>query len=109
MGSEMCIRDSVQSLSEVLGHADVSVKQVIDHRVRPRVDAYEHPEAVKDHVWTQSGGDVFPFSPRSATRDRVQTPHGLCYLVDAGGSRRLSDHEANLILTAPPGVDIYVS
>jgi hypothetical protein len=36
-----------------------------------------------------------------------QTPHGLCYLVDIDGTRRLLDREAELILTAPPGVDVY--
>ncbi|QIK76349.1 hypothetical protein [Nocardioides piscis] len=150
----------LQSLSELLGHADVQLKPVIDHRLRARADAYEHPDPVKDHVWTQTGGDVFPFSPRTATRAGVdfdhssafvppasggppgqtgphnsgplrrshhrwkthggyrcrqagpgrhvwQTPHGLCYLVDAEGTRRLSDSEAHLILTAPPGVDVY--
>lgn len=147
----------VQALAELLGHADVTVKAVIDHRLRHRADAYEHTEPVKDHVWTQTGGDVFPFSPRSATRACVdfdhaspyephgppgqtgphnsgplrrshhrwkthggyrarqagpgrhlwQTPHGLCYLVDGDGTRRLSDPDAEMILTAPPGVDVY--
>ena len=150
----------VQALAELLGHADVVVKQVVDHRVRHRADAYEHAEIVKDHVWTQSGGDAFPFSPRTATRADVdfdhaspyvprdrdgppsqtgphnssplrrshhrwkthggyrvrragpgrhvwQTPHGICYLVDTEGTRRLDDRDAELILTAPPGVDVY--
>ena len=150
----------VQALCELLGHADVALKPVIDHQIRHRADAYEHPESVKDHVWTQSGGDAFPFSPRTATRAGVdfdhaspyvppdrggppgqtgahnssplrrthhrwkthggyrvrqagpgrhiwQTPHGLCYLVDTDGTRRLSDGDAELILTAPPGVDVY--
>ncbi len=150
----------VQSLAELLGHADVVIKQVVDHRIRSRADAYEHSEPVKDHVWTQTGGDSFPFSPRTATRGGVdfdhvaafippdrggppgqtgphnssplrrshhrwkthggyrvrqagpgrhvwKTPHGLCYLVDAEGTRRLSERDADLILTAPPGVDIY--
>lgn len=150
----------VQSLAELLGHGDVVVKQVVDHRLRPRADAYEHSELMKDQVWTQSGGDSFPFSPRTATRARVdfdhalpyvppdrggppgqtgphnssplrrshhrwkthggyrvrqagpgrhvwQTPHGLCYLVDGEGTHRLSEGDAELILTAPPGVDVY--
>lgn len=147
----------VQALSELVGHADISLKPVVDHRIRHRADAYEHTEPAKDHVWTQSGGDVFPFSPRTATRSSVdfdhaspydsngppgqtgphnsgplrrshhrwkthggyrvrqagpgrhvwKTPHGLCYLVDGDGTRRLSDDDAELILTAPPGVDVY--
>jgi hypothetical protein len=150
----------VQSLSELLGHADVVLQPVLDLADRRRVDAYEHPDRVKDHVWAQTGGDVFPFSPRTATRDRVdfdhptpyvppdrggapgqtgahnsgplrrrhhrwkthggyrcrqagpgrhlwQSPHGLCYLVDPTGTRALTPVQAETMLTAPPGVEIY--
>lgn len=150
----------LQALAELLGHADVALRPVIDHRLRPRVDAYEHPESLKDHVWTLTGGDVFPYSPRTATRADVdfdhvmpyrpprtggppgqtgahnsgplrrshhrwkthggyrcrpagpgrhlwQTPYGLCYLKDHEGTRRLAPDEADLLLTAPPGLDIY--
>lgn len=44
-----------------------------------RTDAYEHPEPVKDHIWTQSGGDVFPYSPRTATRTEVDFDHSTAY------------------------------
>ena len=148
----------ITQLADLLGHADVTVQPVLDLRDRRRTDAYEHPEPTKDHVWTQTGGDVFPYSPRTATRDQVdfdhntpydptgppgqtgphnsgplrrrhhnwkthghyrchtvgpgrhlwQTPHGLSYLVDHHGTRRLTDNEADLILTAPPGVEIYL-
>ncbi|KRE99115.1 hypothetical protein ASG88_15400 [Nocardioides sp. Soil777] len=148
----------ITQLADLLGHADVTVQPVLDLRDRRRTDAYEHPEATKDHVWTQTGGDVFPFSPRTATRRDVdfdhstaydptgppgqtgphnsgplrrrhhrwkthgryrcrtigpgrhlwQTPHGLSYLVDHEGTRKLDDDQADLILTAPEGVEIYV-
>lgn len=148
----------VAQLGDLFGHADVTVLPVLDLRDRRRVDAYEHPESLKDHVWTQTGGDVFPYSPRTATRDQVdfdhnvpydpngppgqtgpdnsgplrrrhhrwkthggyrcrtvgpgrhlwQTPHGLSYLVDHTGTHRLDDTQADLILTAPPGVEIYL-
>ena len=150
----------VQSLSELLGHADVAVRPVLDLADRRRVDAYEHPDAVKDHAWAQAGGDVFPFSPRTATRDRVdfdhptpyvppdrggppgqtgahnsgplrrrhhrwkthggyrcrqagpgrylwQTPHGLFLLVDHTGTRALTPEQAETMLAAPAGVEIY--
>jgi hypothetical protein len=150
----------VQSLSELLGHADVTVRPVLDLADRRRVDAYEHPDAVKDHAWAQAGGDVFPFSPRTATRDRVdfdhptpyvppdrggppgqtgahnsgplrrrhhrwkthggyrcrqagpgrylwQTPHGLFLLVDHTGTRALTPEQAETMLAAPVGVEIY--
>jgi hypothetical protein len=35
------------------------------------------------------------------------TPHGLGYLVDARGTRRISYKHARMLLDAPPGVDIY--
>ncbi len=148
----------VTQLADLLGHADVTVLPVMDLRDRRRVDAYEHPEPVKDHVWTQTGGDVFPYSPRTATRDQVdfdhstaydphgppgqtgphnsgplrrrhhrwkthggyrcttigpgrhlwQTPHGLCYLVDHTGTHRIDDAHADLVLSAPDGVEIHV-
>ena len=69
----------VRQLHEVLGTADVTVTPVLDLRQRRRSDAYEHPEAVKDHVWTQSGGDCFPFAPRSATRATVDFDHAVPY------------------------------
>ncbi|WP_104105454.1 hypothetical protein [Nocardioides sp. 616] len=149
----------VQALRELLGHADVRLTPVLDTAVRPRSDQYEHPETSKDIAWLLSGGDVFPFSPRTATRDRVdfdhvepydpagppgqtgphnsgplrrthhrwkthggfryrscgrgralwQTPFGTCVLVDEHGSRRLPMEEAELMLGAPPGVDVYLS
>src|SRR6478736_5592675 len=58
----------VQQLAEVLGNSDITLTPVLDLRMRRRVDAYEHPEAVKDHVWAQTGGDCFPYTPRTATR-----------------------------------------
>jgi hypothetical protein len=35
------------------------------------------------------------------------TPHGLGFLVDHRGTRRISAKHARMILDAPPGVDIY--
>jgi hypothetical protein len=35
------------------------------------------------------------------------TPHGLGFLVDHRGTRRITAAQARLILDAPPGVDIY--
>lgn len=149
----------VAQLAEVLGHCDVTVTPVLDLSDRPRTDAYEHPEVLKDHVWTLTGGDVFPFSPRTATRSGVdfdhtspydptgppgqtgphnsgplrrrhhrwkthggyrcrvagpgrhlwQTPNHLTFLVDPSGTRRLSDDDADIMLSAPEGVEIYLS
>jgi hypothetical protein len=65
----------LQALREVLGHADVRLTPVRDTALRPRADQYEHPETSKDIAWLLGGGDVFPFSPRSATRDSVDFDH----------------------------------
>ena len=66
---------SLHQLREVLGHTDVHLTPVLDLQQRKRVDAYEHPETVKDHAWNLTGGDCYPFSPRSATRDTVDYDH----------------------------------
>ncbi|GAA1938645.1 hypothetical protein [Nocardioides hwasunensis] len=77
----------VRQLHEVLGNAEVTVTPVLDLRGRRRVDAYEHPEDVKDHVWLQTGGDCFPFTPRTAVRDGVDFDHAVPYRSpDTGGS-----------------------
>jgi hypothetical protein len=83
----------VRQLDEVLGHADVTVTPVLDLRMRRRVDAYEHPEVVKDHVWVQSGGDCFPFTPRSATRDGVDYDHAIPY-DDTGPPGQTGPHNS---------------
>jgi hypothetical protein len=76
---------AVTQLHEVLGNADVTLTPVLDLRLRRRVDAYEHPETIKDHVWTQTGGDCFPFSPRTATRDGVDYDHSDRYVPPERG------------------------
>ena len=83
----------VRQLHEVLGHADVTVTPVLDLRMRRRVDAYEHPETVKDHVWVQTGGDCFPFTPRSATRDGVDYDHAVPY-DDTGPPGQTGPHNS---------------
>ena len=35
------------------------------------------------------------------------TPHGLAFLVDHLGTRRIDSHQAREIFEAPPGVDLY--
>ncbi|CUR60744.1 conserved hypothetical protein [metagenome] len=83
----------VRQVHEVLGHADVTVTPVLDLRMRRRVDAYEHPEVVKDHVWTQTGGDCFPFTPRTATRDGVDYDHAVPY-DDTGPPGQTGPHNS---------------
>ncbi len=83
----------IHQLHEVLGNAAVTVTPVLDLRMRRRVDAYEHPETVKDHVWTQTGGDCFPYSPRTATRDGVDYDHSTSY-DDTGPPGQTGPHNS---------------
>jgi hypothetical protein len=83
----------VRQLAEILGHADITVTPVLDLRMRRRTDAYEHPETVKDHVWIQSGGDCFPYAPRSATRDTVDYDHAIPY-DDTGPPGQTGPHNS---------------
>ncbi len=83
----------VRQLREVLGHADIVVTPVLDLRQRRRVDAYEHPETLKDHVWVQTGGDCYPYSPRSATRDGVDYDHAVPY-DDTGPPGQTGTHNS---------------
>ncbi|SFB07473.1 hypothetical protein SAMN05192575_103204 [Nocardioides alpinus] len=83
----------IAQLHEVLGNAAVTVTPVLDLRMRRRVDAYEHPEDIKDHVWTQVGGDCFPFSPRTATRDGVDYDHSTPY-DDTGPPGQTGTHNS---------------
>jgi hypothetical protein len=73
------LEQTVGRLAELLGHADVRVVPVLDLAERRRVDAYEHPERIADQSWLLAGGDVFPFSPRTATRDTVDYDHSTPY------------------------------
>lgn len=68
-----------RQLAEVLGATDLHLTPVLDLQMRRRVDAYEHPETIKDHAWNQTGGDCYPYSPRSATRDSVDYDHAQPY------------------------------
>ena len=83
----------VRQLHEVLGNADVTVTPVLDLAQRRRVDAYEHPEVVKDHVWAQTGGDCFPWTPRTATRDGVDYDHAVPY-DDTGPPGQTGPHNS---------------
>jgi hypothetical protein len=65
----------VTSLADLIGHADIRLTPVRDLRHHLRVDTYEHPTALKDQVWLLTGGETFPFSPRTATRDDVDFDH----------------------------------
>lgn len=53
-----------EQVTRFLGHANVTVKPVIDLADQIRVDAYEHPESVKERAHLITVGDVFPHATR---------------------------------------------
>jgi hypothetical protein len=63
------------------------------------------PLGRRHHRWKTHGG--YRSRQCGAGRYVWLTPHGLGFLVDHRGTRRISRQEAVLILDAPPGVDIY--
>jgi hypothetical protein len=83
----------VTSLADLIGHADVRLTPVRDLRHHTRVDTYEHPTALKDQVWLLTGGEVFPFSPRTATRDDVDFDHTHAY-DDTGPPGQTGTHNS---------------
>jgi hypothetical protein len=63
------------------------------------------PLGRRHHRWKTHGG----YRSRQCGPGRYVwlTPHGLGFLVDHRGTRRISAGEARLIIDAPPGLDIY--
>ena len=70
---EDCGPVSLDQLRELLGHAQVTVKPVIDLRERVSVNAYEHPQALRERVWLTTPGDCFPYA--AAVHRRVDLDH----------------------------------
>ena len=67
----------VGQLREVLGHAQVVVKPVVDLNHGASVSAYEHPEATKERAHLRMSGEVFPHATR--TNRRVDLDHPVPY------------------------------
>lgn len=77
---------TVAQAVEMLGHANVAVREVIDLAEDRPVDGYEVPERMREIVFQRSPGCVFPYSggaPPSRGRD---ADHTVPYLApDKGG------------------------
>ncbi|GGD22423.1 hypothetical protein [Nocardioides daphniae] len=65
---------AASQLVDLLRHAHVTVKPVIDLREAVRVTAYEHPESLRERIWLLAGGDRAPWSTGSSGR-RVDFDH----------------------------------
>jgi len=63
------------------------------------------PLSRRHHRWKTHAG----FRARQSGQGRYVwlTPHGLGFLVDHRGTRRIPTKHARMIIDAPPGVDIY--
>lgn len=53
-----------EQVARLVGHANITVKPVLDLRDQVRVNAYEHPESVKERAHLITVGEVFPHATR---------------------------------------------
>ena len=63
------------------------------------------PLGRRHHRWKTHAG----YRSRQCGQGRYAwlTPHGLAFLVDHTGTRRIKPDHARMIIDAPPGVDLY--
>ncbi|HEY0904538.1 MAG TPA: hypothetical protein VGE14_11670 [Marmoricola sp.] len=64
----------LDQVRRLLGHAHVELKPVIDLHDRTRVNAYEHPEAIKERVHLRTIGEVFPHATRVSRSVDIDHP-----------------------------------
>ncbi|MGH3500266.1 MAG: hypothetical protein ACRDQA_05100, partial [Nocardioidaceae bacterium] len=68
---------SVQQAREILGHANVVIKPVIDLAHMAPADAYEVPDRLKEAVWLRNSVSCFPYA--SDPDPRVDIDHTIPY------------------------------
>jgi hypothetical protein len=78
-----------QQVTRLLGHADVDVTPVLDLADQTRVNAYEHPEAVKERAHLITVGEVFPHATRVSRK--VDNDHPVPWDPD-GPPGQTGDH-----------------
>ncbi len=67
----------LEQVRGLLGHTNVALKPVVDLADRVSVNAYEHPETVKERVHLRTLGEVFPYG--RATGRSVDMDHPVPY------------------------------
>ncbi len=67
----------LEQVRGLLGHTNVALKPVVDLADRVSVNAYEHPETVKERVHLRTLGEVFPYG--RATGRKVDMDHPVPY------------------------------
>ena len=65
---------SLEQVTRLVGHSQVVVKPVIDLHDRISVNAYEHPEAVKERLHLITPGEAFPHATRCSRRVDIDHP-----------------------------------
>jgi len=74
----------LEQVTRLLGHAQVTIKPVIDLDERTSVNAYEFPAQVSERTRLRCIGDVFPYAAGTATiTGRYDDDHAVPY--DPGG------------------------
>ena len=73
-----------------LGHTHVTVKPVLDLTDQTAVDAYEHPETLKERIHLRTPADSFPHA-NGVTR-RLDLDHVQSFVPDAPG--QTGDHNS---------------
>lgn len=63
-----------EQVTRLLGHAEVDLQPVMDLSDQTRVNAYEHPEAVKQRAQLINVGEVFPHATRVSRRVDADHP-----------------------------------
>jgi hypothetical protein len=88
----------LEQVRQLLGHAYVALKPVVDLADRVAVDAYEHPETVKERVHLRTRGEVFPYG--RATGRTVDMDHPVPY-DPLGPPGQTGDHNAGPLSRTP--------
>lgn len=81
----------LEQVRRLLAHAHVDLKPVVDLADAVRVNAYEHPESVKERVHLRTVGEVFPHASRVSRT--VDMDHPVEFDED-GPDGQTGDHNA---------------
>jgi hypothetical protein len=84
----------LEQVSRLLAHTHVDLKPVIDLADTVRVNAYEHPEAVKERVHLRTLGEVFPHA--SPVSRRIDMDHPVEYVRGGPDGQTGDDNAAPL-------------
>jgi hypothetical protein len=84
----------LDQVGRLLAHAHVDLKPVVDLADVVRVNAYEHPESVKERVHLRTVGEVFPHASRVSRR--VDMDHPIEFLEDGPDGQTGDDNAAPL-------------